>query len=95
MRAPHIICFWYIIEEPSKNVYPWIKERAEWVKSNQGIGKSLPILATIHYQEELADVIDISAAYNGVDLEKLPESRQNGVDFWFYNGNRPRTGSPI
>lgn len=94
-NAPHIIYFWYIIDEPGKDVYPWIKERAEWVKSNPGPGKLLPIFTTTHYQEELADAIDIFAAYDGVDLEKLTASRQNGGDYWFYNGNRPRTGSTI
>ena len=94
-NAPGITYFWYIIDEPGKGVYPWIKERSEWVKSNPGPGKSLPIFTTTHYQEELAGAIDIWAAYDGVDLDKLPACRKNGGDYWFYNGNRPRTGSTI
>lgn len=94
-NAPGIIYFWYIIDEPGKDLYPWIKERAEWVKSNPGSGKSLPIFTTTHYQEELSGAIDIFAAYDGVDLDKLADARQNGRDYWFYNGNRPRTGSTI
>jgi len=94
-NAPGIIYFWYIIDEPGKSVYPWIQERAEWVKSNPGPGKSLPIFTTTHYQEELAGAIDIFAAYDGVDLENLPAARKNGGDYWFYNGNRPRIGSTI
>lgn len=94
-NAPDICYFWYIIDEPGETVYPWIKERAEWVKSNQGIGKSLPIFTTQHYQEALSGSIDIWAAFDGVDLSKLQAVKDKGGDYWFYNGNRPRIGSVI
>jgi hypothetical protein len=94
-NAPGISYFWYIIDEPGKEVYPWIKERSEWVKSNPGPGKSLPIFTTTSYNEALSGEIDIWAAYDGVDLDELPAVRKNGGDYWFYNGNRPRTGSTI
>ncbi len=38
-NAPDKTFFWYIIDEPRTVVYPWIKERTEWVKSNPGTGK--------------------------------------------------------
>lgn len=95
-NAPEITYFWYIIDEPEdKKVFPWIKERTEWVKSNPSIGKSLPIFTTSHYQEELSGSIDIWAAFDGVELNKLDNVRKKGGDYWFYNGNRPRTGSII
>lgn len=95
-NAPEIKYFWYIIDEPEDpKVFPWIKERTEWIKSNPGIGKSLPIFTTSHYQEELSGSIDIWAAFDGVDLSKLQTVREKGGDYWFYNGNRPRIGSLI
>jgi len=95
-NAPEIIFFWYIIDEPHTNeLFKWIRERAGWVKSNPGIGKALPIFTTTHYREELAESIDIWAAYDGVNLDKLQLVKDKGGDYWFYNGNRPRTGSLI
>jgi hypothetical protein len=95
-NAPQIIYFWYIIDEPQDNkIFPWIQQRAGWVKSNPGIGKSLPVFTTSHYQADLEGSIDIWAAYDGVNLDKLQLVRDKGGDYWFYNGNRPRTGSLI
>ena len=95
-NAPGIIYFWYIVDEPhNKSVFSWIKERAGWIKDNTGLGKSLPIFTTSRYREELAGSIDIWAAYDGADLDKIQPVREKGGDYWFYNGNRPRTGSLI
>ena len=94
-NAPAITYFWYIIDEPGENVYPWIKERAEWLKTAPGPGKSLPIFTTRSYQQALGGAIDIFAGYDGVELKYLPAARKNGGDYWFYNGNRPRYGSII
>jgi hypothetical protein len=94
-NAPGITYFWYIIDEPNQSVYPFIKERSGWVKNNPGIGKTLPVFTTSHFQEPLANNIDIWAAFDGVNLNKLSDVRKNGGDYWFYNGNRPRTGSVI
>ncbi len=95
-NAPGITYFWYIIDEPGDpKLFPWIKERAEWIKSNPGTGKSLPIFTTSHFQEELSGSIDIWAAFDGVELNKLQTVLDKGGDYWFYNGNRPRIGSVI
>jgi hypothetical protein len=94
-NAPAVTYFWYIIDEPSEQLYPWVKERAEWLKSDPGPGKSLPIFTTRSYQQALAGAIDIWAGYDGVNLSDLPLARKNGGDYWFYNGNRPRYGSVI
>ena len=94
-NAPGVTYFWYIIDEPNKSKHPWIKERAQWINSNPGPGKALPVFTTTAYQEGLLGDIDIWAGYDGVDLGTLPEIRKNGGDHWFYNGNRPRYGSVI
>jgi hypothetical protein len=94
-NAPGITFFWYIIDEPTPPVFELVKEKAGWIKSNPGTGKTLPVFTTSHYREELAGSIDIWAAYDGVDLEILPSLRAKGGDYWFYNGNRPRIGSVI
>jgi len=94
-NAPGITYFWYITDEPTPREYPWIKEKAGWVKSNPGPGKSLPVFTTTHYQEALAGSIDIWAAFDGVDIEQMKMLQSKGGDYWFYNGNRPRYGTLI
>lgn len=94
-NAPRVTYFWYLIDEPRPDKYPWIRERAGWIKSDTGPGKAMPVFTTTGYDKELAGSIDIWAGYDGVDLSVLPEIRKNGGDHWFYNGNRPRYGSVI
>lgn len=94
-NAPGISYFWYMTDEPPKERYPWVLERGRWVKENPGVGKSLPLFTTTHYQADLAEVIDVWAGYDGVNLSDLPIVRAKGGDHWFYNGNRPRYGSVI
>jgi hypothetical protein len=94
-NAPQATYFWYIIDEPREDKHAWIRERADWIKSNPGAGKALPVFTTTGYQEALTGAIDIWAGYDGVDLAALPAIRKNGNDHWFYNGNRPRYGSVI
>ena len=94
-NAPDVKYFWYMIDEPAAKFYPWIKERANWIKSNAESGKLLPTFTTTSYKKELAGAIDYWAGYDGVDLKELPVIKKNGGDHWFYNGNRPRYGSVI
>lgn len=94
-NSPNTTYFWYMTDEPPKSRYPWVLERSSWIKTNPGIGKTLPLFTTTHYQPELAEAIDIWAGYNGLDIQILPQIRAKGGDHWFYNGNRPRYGSVI
>lgn len=87
--------FWYIMDEPTSVVHPWLKEQITKVKSNPGVGKSLPIFTTTAYKESLDGYIDVWSGYNGVELSALPTIRENSGDHGFYNGNRPRYGSII
>ncbi len=94
-NAPTVRYFWYITDEPREDKHPWIKERAGWIKSNPGTGKSLPIFTTTSFKKDLQGDIDYWSGFDGVDLKELPGIRKNGGDHWFYNGNRPRYGSVI
>ncbi|GJM29867.1 MAG: hypothetical protein DHS20C17_25020 [Cyclobacteriaceae bacterium] len=94
-NAPEVRYFWYIIDEPGPVQFPWIKERTGWLKSNPGPGKKMPVHLTRGYTEELKDNIDIWDEYNGVRLDRQQELWDQGKDYWFYNGNRPRYGSVI
>lgn len=94
-HAPNTTYFWYITDEPPKERYPWIKERAEWIKSNPGPGRDLPLFTTTGYEEELANAIDYWSSGTGVELDHLETAQKNGGDYTFYNGYRPRYGSVI
>ncbi|MFD2101478.1 hypothetical protein [Flagellimonas iocasae] len=95
-NSPDTRYFWYMIDEPGEVQYPYIKQNAEWVKSNPGPGKRLPIFTTTAYKEELKDVIDIFNGYRGIqDYEQFKLLKERGGDHWFYNGNRPFYGSVI
>ena len=43
----------------------------------------------------MRDYVDIWNEYDGVKLERQKELWDQGKDYWFYNGNRPRYGSVI
>ncbi|HUU30159.1 MAG TPA: hypothetical protein VM123_20335 [archaeon] len=94
-NAPDVRYFWYLIDEPGKVQFPWIKERAGWIHQNPGPGKRLSVFTTREYTEELKDDIDLWAGYHGVNLEKFPQLKKQGKDHWFYNGARPRYGATI
>ncbi len=94
-NAPDINYFWYITDEPPKERYPWVIERAGWVKSNPGPGRNLPVFTTRGYGEELLGSIDVWSSGTNVVLENLPAARKNDGDYFFYNGYRPRYGSVI
>ena len=94
-NAPDAIYFLYLIDEPGKVQYPYIREHAGWVHDNPGPGKALPVFTTRKYTADLKDEIDFWAGHNGVDLQIIPELKTQGKEHWFYNGNRPRYGSVI
>ena len=94
-NAPGVTYFWYMIDEPGEVQFPWIKEHADWVHSNPGPGKRLPVFTTRNYTPALADAIDYWAGHDGVDLDALPGLKKQGKFHWFYNGMRPRYGSVI
>jgi hypothetical protein len=94
-NAPGLNYFKYMIDEPGPAQYPFINEQADWIKSNPGPGNKVKIQVTRGYVDDLKNSIDIWNAFNGVELERTEELKNEGKDYWFYNGNRPRYGSVI
>ena len=94
-NAPHVNYFKYMIDEPGPAQYDFINEQAEWIKTNPGPGKKLKLQVTTGYVEDLKDAIDIWDAFDGVELQRMETLKNQGKDYWFYNGNRPRYGSLI
>jgi hypothetical protein len=94
-NAPDVNYFKYMIDEPGPAQYSFINEQAGWIKSNPGPGRKMKIQVTTGYVDALKDAVDIWDAYDGVETGKLRELREEGKDYWFYNGNRPRYGSEI
>ncbi len=94
-NAPEVLYFWYLVDEPGRSYYPWIRERAGWIHEHTGSGRRLPVFITRGYIEELAEDIDIWCNYNGVDLERMPAILAEGKHYWFYNGFRPRYGAVL
>ena len=92
-NAPMVNYFWYIVDEPGPVQFPWIAERAAWVHNNPGPGSKLPVFTTRDFTPELVDAIDLWASNKGVDMDALPDVREQGGDIWFYNGLRPLDGT--
>jgi hypothetical protein len=100
-NAPTVEYFKYMRDEPYMvcKTYPeiWqvIRDRADWVHNNPGVGKSLPILVTcpISYPE-LDGYIDywMSTDWN-YDLVKAGAERAKGNKCGYYNGRRPFFGT--
>jgi hypothetical protein len=55
-NAPSVKYFWYMTDEPGEEKYAWIKEHANWLKSNNGSGKSLPTFTTTAYKKDLGRI---------------------------------------
>ena len=94
-NAPGVNYFKYMIDEPGPAQYDFINEQVGWIKSNPGPGKKMKIQVTTGYVEDLKDAVDIWNAYDGVELGRMEDLKNEGKDYWFYNGNRPRYGTGI
>lgn len=94
-NAPGVDYFWYIIDEPGQVQFPWIKERAAWVRDNPGPGSRLPVFTTRGYLPELDEAIDIWCGSHTIDIAKAAELERKGKKHWFYNGGRPAWGSTV
>ena len=102
---PDAITFLYMPDEPLEDeAAAYIRQLAETVKANPGIGGTLPLLVTSGYNalidgvskafpEGLIDIWDMN-----MDLYRQADAlaqRAEGDDCWVYNGMRPYGGAAV
>jgi hypothetical protein len=85
-------------------LYPIIRQRAGWIKSNPGIGRNLPIYCTVKMDPRLKGSVDFwsltgQSGYDpgdgipqGYTLKGARERRASGERVGIYNSNRPSYG---
>jgi len=93
---PKAVTFLYIVDEPPRGRFAWIKSIGDLHHSNPGPGKDLPMFVTKSPQPELDGAIDIwCTVSNRVDIEKVKAENAKGRRWWYYNGHRPYVGTNI
>jgi hypothetical protein len=93
---PGAITFLYLPDEPTPPAYPRIQRIAEIMRSNPGVGRSLPLFVTSRYVKALEDSVDIwDSGPKGFVLEDVARERARGRRYWFYNGGRPAAGAIV
>ncbi|HEY6122132.1 MAG TPA: hypothetical protein VIV66_19395, partial [Pyrinomonadaceae bacterium] len=93
---PNAITFLYMPDEPPRSEYPYIRQLADNIHSNPGLGKTLPIFVTKRYVKELDGYIDIwDTGPQGFDIKRAIEERSHGRKYWIYNGGRPAAGAIV
>jgi len=92
--------FFYMPDEPWWNQaaekMAYIKRVGAYLRSNPGIGNTMPVLVTSHWDAGLDPLIDIWAS--NMDTYNTPQGvieRSHGDDFWVYNGFRPFGGAAV
>lgn len=95
-KVPGATTFLYLPDEPGRSEYPYIRQLADNLHSNPGVGKALPTFVTKHYVKELDGAIDIwDTGPLGYDIERAAEERKRGHKYWIYNGGRPAAGAIV
>jgi hypothetical protein len=95
-RLPRAITFLYLPDEPSPAQFPRIRQIAENIKSNPGLGGKLPLHVTRHYTPELDGAIDIwSSGPRYYNIRQAEAEHARGRDHWIYNGGRPAGGAVV
>lgn len=93
---PDAITFLYIADEPRRGQLNRVKKVAELHRDNPGPGRGLPMFVTARPSPVLEGLIDIWATVaNQVDLKQVAEQKAKGRDWWYYNGQRPQSGTNI
>lgn len=108
-NAPDVTRFKYMRDEPdfqadTAYAYSEIRRRAEWLRSNPGIGRDLRTFCTVKMDPRLYGSIDIwsvtsQSGYDpgdgipqGYIIKKADLRRALGEEVGFYNGMRPSYG---
>ncbi len=93
---PDAITFLYMPDEPKPAEYARIRKLADNVHANPGVGRTLPIFVTKGYVKELDGAIDIwCSGPQAYFIERARQQRQQGRDYWVYNGGRPYGGAIV
>jgi len=92
--------FFYMPDEPWWKQGPekraYIVRVGGYLRSNPGIGKTMPILVTSHWDAGLDPFIDIWASnMDTYNTSQAVTERSHGDDFWVYNGLRPCGGAAV
>jgi len=92
-NAPDVEYFLYLTDEPDKDRFDWVKERASWIHNHPGPGGKLPVFLTKWPMEPLVGAIDIWCSPAGyLKQEAFASARERGERVWAYAAYRP--GSP-
>jgi len=95
-KLPHAITFLYMPDEPAAGEFGHIRQLADNIHSNPGPGRDLPTLVTHKYVPQLDGAIDIwDTGPPGFQLDTVARERAKGKKYWFYNGTRPQSGTPL
>jgi hypothetical protein len=95
-QFPRAITFLYMPDEPRRAQFDRIRKIADNIHTNPGPGRSLPIFVTHRYVKELEGAIDIwDSGPRGYDIERAKAEREQGRDYWIYNGGRPAGGAIV
>ncbi|MGD0579782.1 MAG: glycoside hydrolase domain-containing protein [Bryobacteraceae bacterium] len=87
---PQATTFVYLPDEPSSDQYPYIRTVSSNIKSDPGIGKTLPLFVTSQWVPDLDGAIDIwCAAPSEYVIGTAIAERAKGHRYWTYNGGRP------
>ncbi len=92
-NAPEVAYFLYLTDEPKPDngeIVAWIKERADWIHSNPGPGRELPIFITVQPDAALLGAVDIWCTVSSrYPPEAVEAARNRGERVWLYCGIRP------
>jgi hypothetical protein len=95
-HAPKVEYFLYLTDEPGRDRYPWVKERAAWIHNNPGPGGKLPVFLTKWPMPQLEGAIDIwCAPTSHIKQEAFEKARARGERVWLYAAYRPRTPADV
>jgi hypothetical protein len=93
---PDAISFLYIVDEPPKERFPWIKEVGDKIHADPGPGKKLPMYVTTTPKPELEGAIDVwCTPTDHCQLAQVAAEKAKGRKWWVYNGQRPYAGCPL
>jgi hypothetical protein len=95
-NAPDVEYFLYLTDEPGKDRFGWVVERARWIHDNPGPGGRLPVFLSKWPMDELVGAVDIWCSPTAY-LKQGPRQAalDRGERVWIYAAYRPRTAADV